>query len=58
LASPPGTDVWITVKQAAGKTGYSSSAVHKWMKAGKVATKRMGGRVLIAADSLPVSKDL
>jgi hypothetical protein len=45
----------ICVKDAAYRTQYSQSAVHKWVKQGRVVWKKIGGRVLIEARSLPPS---
>ena len=46
----------VTVKTAAHRTGFSPSAVRKWIKQKRVVSKRYGGRVLVDARSLPAAK--
>jgi len=53
-ATPPTIgDEWTTTKLAADATGYSQSQIRKWIKSGRVAATRVGGRILIRANSLP-----
>jgi excisionase family DNA binding protein len=43
---------WRTIKQTAGELSYSQSTVRKMVASGRLRSVKLGGRVLIAADSI------
>jgi excisionase family DNA binding protein len=44
---------WKTIKQVAGWTGNAESTVRSWITSGKIEARKIGGRILINAESLP-----
>ncbi len=52
-APPVDVEAATTLKGASHATGFSVSAIRKWIASGKVSAVRIGGRVIIDRRSLP-----